>query len=145
MTGIFWCTFSFFLHVEFVVSIHSMCIRNSTDYCLGSYCSISLHASLCSLLQSPKLEKHFDVSSVLICSAMSELLMEIDGRISRESALVWFESCVLRLVILDRFFTISRTRESFPCCSSGDTVVCTVVEEANLSWFSALFIHHLAL
>ena len=54
-----------------------------------------------SLLQSPRLEKHFGVSFVLIRFVIGELLSEVGGRVSHGLILAWFESYVLHLVFLD--------------------------------------------
>ena len=52
-------------------------------------------------LQSPRLEKHFCFSFVLIRFVIGELLSEVSSRVGHGLVLVWFESYVLRLVFLD--------------------------------------------
>ena len=60
-----------------------MCVSDCLDsQLLGSYYSMfHLFASLCSLLQLPRLEKHFGVSFVLIHSMIGELLPEVDSQV----------------------------------------------------------------
>ena len=79
-----------------VVSLQATAIR-STDYCPGSY----LLGSFNSPLQSPRLEKHFGVSFVLIHFMIGELLSEVGGRVGHGLVLAWFKSYVLHLVFLD--------------------------------------------
>ena len=116
-----------------------MTAGQSTDYCLGSYCSIYLFTSLCSPLQSPRLEKHFGVTFVLI-----HVLSEVSSRVGHGLVRVVCAMPGLSLqspgqekhfdILFIPLWVIVRE----------DTVVCTDMPKeimANLAaWFSALFI-----
>ena len=72
-----------------------------TDWLLPWFLLFHLFASFDSPLQSPRLQKHFGVSFVLIRFVIGELLSEVGGRVGHGLVLAWFELYVLRLVCLD--------------------------------------------
>ena len=98
---------SFLSVFEFVVhevSLHSMCTCKPLPYGQLTTALVPTVPSPCflrQLLQSPRLEKHFGVSFVLIRFVIGELLSEVGSQVSHGLVLAWFELYVLRLVFLD--------------------------------------------
>ena len=90
--------FFFFVCFEFVVheaKLHSTLLDGQLTTALVPTYSL---LPLCSPLQSPRLEKHFDVLFFLIRFIFSKFLSEVDGRVGHGLVLAWLESCVLCLV-----------------------------------------------